>query len=659
MVIRLLTERSPRSPHLPDEIGLRLFPHQRASIAACMSMERELISLRELFGISEHDNNDGNSVVGVDDEAIADAASSIFLVASTSKVVRPRVGVISDLGGSGKSLIILSMVLFLKPIVPAPLPSSDVDYISFACDNVSIVMDSHRMPNVRTSVIVIPHTLVYQWKCYAESFRDHLSFTVVSRYNHVCELCDLSRIQSLDLIIVSNSFYDSIAMTLNRMQVKIARVFIDEADTISACTVSMDAGFHWYVTSDTNSLMNGSRANSYIVNNTFKANVMSSHHSRLHEPTGLFVRNEDAFVLRSFEFPVANIANVTCRFPSNPPGSSSYYFPHKLFKEHSLNMRVLAEIESGKGIDNALRIIPSSQHESDELGALKRLLTSSIPGVVRRAETRTAIVTSNPDETASCSICYDDIGSRGYGNTGCSDVQLKPQVVVPCCANSFCLRCLCMWLASSSSDSSPSSATCPICRSPTRLEDAIVVHSSELSATLETNIAEDHEHQTPPLGTVFCKMETLKYFLNTMVTSSSNGRVIIFSSHRYALDSISECLGDLSIPYAFLRGNSGIIRNTINRFRSGIVRVLLASPTHFGSGLNMEMVSDIIFMHPPHQSLVTRVIERALRVGRTSQLRVWNMCYEGDILDWYTQYPSVTPGDVAAIIDVSSDASGL
>jgi len=154
-------------------------------------------------------------------------------------------------------------------------------------------------------------------------------------------------------------------------------------------------------------------------------------------------------------------------------------------------------------------------------------------------------------------------------------------------------------------------------------------------------------------------METLKYFLNTMVTSSSNGRVIIFSSHRYALDSISECLGDLSIPYAFLRGNSGIIRNTINRFRSGIVRVLLASPTHFGSGLNMEMVSDIIFMHPPHQSLVTRVIERALRVGRTSQLRVWNMCYEGDILDWYTQYPSVTPGEVAAIIDVSSDASGL
>eukprot|EP00798_Chlamydomonas_sp_ICE-L_P009508 gene9508-biopygen8054 len=325
-------------------------------------------------------------------------------------------------------------------------------------------------------------------------------------------------------------------MMLNRMQVKIARVFIDEADTISTCTVAMDAGFHWYVTSDTNSLMHGSRANSYIVNNTFRANVMSSHHSRLHEPTGLFIRNEDAFVLRSLEFPVANIANVTCMFPSNPPGSSSYYFPNKSFKEHSLNMRVLAEMESGKGIDNALRIIPSSQHESDELGALKRLLTSSIPGVVKRAETRTAIITSNPEETASCSICYDDIGSRIYGNTATS---------------------------------------------------------------------------------------------------------------------CSDCLGELSIPYAFLRGNSDIIRNTINRFCSGIVRVLLASPTHFGSGLNMEMVSDIIFMHPPHQSLVTRVIERALRVGRTSQLRVWNMCYEGDILDWYTQYPSVTPGKVAAIIDAA------
>eukprot|EP00798_Chlamydomonas_sp_ICE-L_P017284 gene17284-biopygen26201 len=618
-------------------------------------MERELISLRELFGIKEEDANDNNDN---DNDNSRMSNNTYNKISSTSNVVRPMVGVISDCGGSGKSLTILGMLLFMKPLAPVVVPplSTGIDCISFACDNISIVIDSPRMPNVPTSVIVIPHTLVSQWTSYANSFRHHLSSTVVSRYKHVCNLaCDISRIRSLDLIIVSNTFYDSLALTLNRMHVKLARVFIDEADTISiSSSLTMSAGFHWYVTSNAMSLMQGSRANAHIVNNTFSSEGMSSHHHhrRLHEPTRLIVRNEDAFVLRSFTFAVPSIANVTCQFVSIPPWYSSPIRP-------SLGMRVLAAMESGKDIDTALRLIPSSQHESDELGALKRLLTSSIPGVVRRAEARTSIVTSStPEEIASCSICYENIGSY----------CIQPQVVVPCCANSFCLRCLCRWLAvSPGSTNIRSSATCPICRSPTRLEDAIVVHPSSSDLLLDhplppaPKVAED-DTEVPISGNdVFCKTETLKHLLRTILLTttsppSSHGRrVIIFSSHWYAFESISQCLGELSLPFAFLRGNSGGLRNTINRFRAGDERVILEIATHHAAGMNMDMVSDIIFMHPPHQELFTRLIECAIRVvGRTSQLRVWNMFYEGDISDPYTQYPSITPGEVANRISAAS-----
>ena len=74
-------------------------------------------------------------------------------------------------------------------------------------------------------------------------------------------------------------------------------------------------------------------------------------------------------------------------------------------------------------------------------------------------------------------------------------------------------------------------------------------------------------------------------------------------------------LNEDEIDYNKLRGSSGRINNILKQFRrSEDKQVLLLNAKQFGSGLNLQMTTDIVFFHRMSADMEKQVIGRGQRV---------------------------------------------
>jgi SNF2 family DNA or RNA helicase len=85
------------------------------------------------------------------------------------------------------------------------------------------------------------------------------------------------------------------------------------------------------------------------------------------------------------------------------------------------------------------------------------------------------------------------------------------------------------------------------------------------------------------------------------------------------------------IVYSKLSGSTGRISNIIKKYDDGDIPVLLLNAKHFGSGLNLQMTTDIIIFHRMSSDLEKQVIGRGQRLGRTSTLNVTYLCYDNEM----------------------------
>jgi hypothetical protein len=93
---------------------------------------------------------------------------------------------------------------------------------------------------------------------------------------------------------------------------------------------------------------------------------------------------------------------------------------------------------------------------------------------------------------------------------------------------------------------------------------------------------------------------------------------------------IDKILVDENISFSKLAGNINVINNTIEKFKNGKIKVLLLNATNYGSGLNLQMASDIIIYHEMTAELQTQIIGRSQRMGRTEQLNVYYLIHDNE-----------------------------
>jgi SNF2 family DNA or RNA helicase len=205
--------------------------------------------------------------------------------------------------------------------------------------------------------------------------------------------------------------------------------------------------------------------------------------------------------------------------------------------------------------------------------------------------------------------------------------EIADKVILPCCSNSLCGDCVTATL-----NRKP---LCPMCRADIVSHKLIYIRSSERRAetcTYEKNQEEQNavvEINYPDMISRASGCDDKVELFNLLIDHFKTRRcskVILFSDYSKTIDigvrqfqkRGFECfrLDDEGT----VNGMERVVRSFASCDRPSVLTIWSSL---YGSGLNLEMATDIVFAHKPDPEMEKQVIGRAQRFGRTCPLNVW------------------------------------
>ena len=627
----LLTEESPLAEQ-PPGVGVELKRHQRAALHACMRLETESVPLSEIPELRR-----GGACHPAD-------------------ALRTKVGVLGDRVGAGKSFVLLGLLAATKGKAFEPGPAVR----TYGGGRVVVTM-RETTRSIGTTLLVIPHNLCGQWESYVASFFPRgsgVSSVCVSRTKHLQALrAALDREEGVDIIIVINTFYCHVANVLNDRRVRVRRMLVDEADTISLPgNLIVDAAFYWFVTASYASMFEnghhmyngrGSRTRAWLVRSVFADFTTLSSRD---VAQAIVVRSDDAFVRSSMCVPDPETARVLCRAPwplrvlkgvadryiidclnaGDVPAAIQHINPCNRDTEANI-VSVLVDkyVKEARNVD--LQIACAKQFEYNapeerdvELQRLER----------RRCELDANVsnIRARIAGTGACCICYEPI--------------VRHKSMTPCCSNAFCFACIGRWVTHPPGGGG--SSTCPLCKTALTSTDLLVVVTEEeeedgssgsgpsraqaKDAQAEGGQAKDAQAKDAQAKDAQAKdkLGMLEDILRDRCAPQRGAKVLIFSTHDHPFKEITEVLDRLRISFRLLRGNHFVVNKIVDEYKTGALDVLLVNTAHYGCGLNLENTSDIIMYHRVRPDVENQIVGRAMRMGRADQLKIWHMLYENE-----------------------------
>ena len=194
------------------------------------------------------------------------------------------------------------------------------------------------------------------------------------------------------------------------------------------------------------------------------------------------------------------------------------------------------------------------------------------------------------DSEHVCNICFDEF--------------TKP-TVVSCCQNVYCFECITRSLRASN-------GKCPLCRSKISINNLTVIDDNASNTSKRTKII---------------TKEQAVY----NIISNKQGKFLIFSSHEQSFALIENVLTNANKEYTKLMGSISRVNSVLNRYRSGNLDILMLNASHYGTGLNLENTTDLIFFHKMPSDMEKQVIGRAQRAGRIAPLNIYYLYHENEL----------------------------
>jgi hypothetical protein len=604
---RELDEDDPRAD-TPPGCSVVLKDHQRAALHRCLAMEAGPLPLGDVRA-------PGDPEAGPED------------------TLRTRVGVIGDRVGSGKSYLVLSIVLATRG---SGAPAEAV-VRGYAGNRVVLTRRESASP-VGATLLVIPHNLAAQWEGYTRAFGGSLRVVHVSRTKHLTELYERrgAELASLDLVVVTGTYYRHVAAALASWRVRLRRVVYDEADSLAVPAMApVDASFHWFVTASYGNLLHprghceydpATREHVWRATGVRGTGFVKSLFTELACTTAgrdaarwVVVRSSDAFVQRSMHVPEPRVEHVRCRTPRSIRVLSG------------VADRSIIECLNAGDVAGALAHVSTGNRgtEEDIVRAMVDRLSRQLHNVAARLDLASALqfeseaereaevqrltrrreelsqkvecIRARIAENSSCPICYEDI-ERGQKS------------VAPCCSNAFCFACVSRWAAQA--------RACPLCKAPLQPRDLLVVDAAPPRAEPPPPRAEAEPEAS--------KLAALERILRERRPSPGAAKVLVFSSYDNTFGEVTPLLARMGIAYRFLKGNHMMVQSAAREYKAGSLDVLLVNTNNYGSGLNLENTTDVVMFHKFDSEIERQVLGRALRYGRTAPLRVWYLVYEGE-----------------------------
>ena len=553
----------------PEIFRQSMYMHQLTAVSKMLDMERE------------------HSIV---DDSDTDYTST----------VETKLGLLCDKPGSGKTTTVAG--LLSKRIKPTyfsdNFSSNNNKSLYFSKKTFSKITSENK-----SNLIIVKHSLFNQWKqtleltdlsvCYVKNKKTFKDFTLND---------DIA-----EVVLVSNTVFTSkVAHRFmhdeNDCRFYWKRIILDEPQTlVMPKHFKYYCNFIWLVI-----------ATPYLCFTSTKQMFTILFGSRCYHEVNmnmLIVKSTDEYVDQSITLPPINETYVNCLTPS--------YL--NVFSSHIPN-NVVELLQAGC-ITEAVNAL------NCEAGTEENIIKS----LIKNYETKLHNVNSNINYINTLIISNDERENRlksllekqqDYQNkiSGireriykindevcpiCVDSFTNP-TATSCCQNVFCLECIV--------ESLKYKSECPFCRCN------ITPDSLKTITTGETTITNNTTQEQ-----LLNKIDAL---VKIVIESSENSKFLVFSKFDSTFSDIKNTLSAKNIKYEIIKGSCTSIENTIKRYKEGITKVILLNSENFGSGLNLEMTTDIIVYHKLTNDMKEQVIGRGQRIGRTTSLNVHYLSYQ-------------------------------
>ena len=557
---------------------------------------------------------------------------------TVTKTMRTSMGIIGDGPGSGKSFVVLGLILSQLATPPVAFESVSSYAKKRVVVSEAVAMEAEA---VHTSAIVVPFDLLSQWEAHVKKYAPHLRTMLIDSTRSIVAL-ETVDLAALDLLLVTNTCLNRTAVILDARKVVLRRVVYDDADSVHMPNnFEIPSAFLWFVTSAYGNLLfprghyiRGVRVAAGIHNSGFVDeiwwNVCCA--MQLDQAKRLVVKNADAFVERCMGLPAIErrILSSTCK------------------------TTVITECLALGDVAGAIQRCVPGENKGSEDDVLQILLQGSLEKEKRYAARLASLErqnqcqspTQSQDRTESDKIETKLAAIRKYIGDIRARVSESPSIcgiclceprfktVTRCCCNTYCFQCLCTWFANSSQRNTASS--CPSCRQIIGENNVVVVDSTRKNANDRPKEEEEGPSGDKDKDANFGAL--LKRLMTEGEASGERPRLIVLLPFEFR-DSDLASMRALGLRYSFVRGNRATTGKTLRGFRNGdIDAILFVSPGGWTvnwqklRGLDMCAATDVIMFQKLDTDLERHVIGRAHRMGRArGPLRAWHLLYEHEI----------------------------
>ena len=523
--------------------------------------------------------------------------------------IETNYGILADKVGSGKTFMAMGLITYKQT------PTERDRIISSSVYTVTKYKDTETP--LKTNLILVPHNLINQWKI-AFGYCTLKTFTISKKADieylqweenifqdePTCPDADFDEtncINYYDTIIISatmfDTFYDKFKTT------KWSRIIIDEVVSIKLpADIEFKCNFIWFLTA-TPSGIRCVRKN-YIRS---LVNTMSDY-----TINNIIIKNNDDYVDQSMNLPNLNQIIIKCLTPKELQIIKEYV------DNDVLNMLNGGDIQGAisrlncnvETSENILEVVTKKikkelhnkrhelEYEQKRIPDDKKTHDEKIKKIndkIKELEAKCAGIEHRiiSFKEENCPICYGEFESP---------------ILTPCCNNLFCVQCLTMC------------KTCPMCREIINLKTCTVINDKIKSEEIKKDTLNKKEHK------LCSKVDNLI----TLIKRKPHGKFLVFSNYDRTFENLYQKLLENNIIHSRLVGSNVVINSIIRRFESGEIKVLMLNALNYGSGLNLQMASDIIIYHELDIELETQVIGRAQRLGRTEPLNVYYLLNENE-----------------------------
>lgn len=530
----------------------------------------------------------------------------------TSCVVDSNFAILNDKVGSGKTLTMLSMISREVNKDGFSLEQSKRDFVDiYSVHGSSICMIKNtkvkQINFIPINIIAVPNSIIFQWK--EELLKTNLKFKIVTTNAQIKALEQY--LYKVNVIVVSKTLYNVFAEHLFQIKKEdsfcVKRLISDEYISRGSFK-HIKADFYWLITGTIPKVYDfrSIELRYNFINQCLASSGInfSGRYTSYLKYDHVAIKNSEEEINTSFL--VAKVENLVYIAKSK----------NELFLNIGVDIKdeikrmiaaddIKGAIEAIGGnieTDSLLKVI--IRKEEDKLKEIEASITyhDTLSHLDKKQEYILKLEVAKKRLNAIKERIERD---ENEGECPLCCLEYVDKCLVECCKNIMCGNCVTKIIKNNKN--------CPFCRGSIDMKKMIVSTKEELKNKKQKK----KNHKT--------KSE----YIIDIINKKPTGKFIIFSEFSNTYDNVIEALKSTGLKYSEVKGTTVAKNNILEKFRNGDLNIIFLNGRSDGAGINLPQTTDIILYHKATSTaLETQLIGRALRLGRTSDLKVHRLMYE-------------------------------